>query len=71
MTYVLAQPQAMAAAAADAAGIGSAIYEANAAAAGQTTHVLAAADEVSEATAALFNSYAQEYQAIIKRGGVS
>ena len=70
MTNVLAQPQAMAAAAADVAGIGSAINEANAAAAGPTTGVLgAAADEVSASTAALFSSYAREYQALIKQAG--
>ena len=70
MTYVLTQPQAMAAAAADVAGIGSAINEANATAVGRTTGVLAAAaDEVSAATATLFNSYAQEYQAVIKQAG--
>ena len=68
MTYVLAQSQAMAAAAADVAGIGSAIDDANAAAAGPATGVLeAAADEVSVSAAALFNSYAREYQAIIKQ----
>jgi hypothetical protein len=70
MTYVLMQPQAMAAAAADVAGIGSAINEANATAAGRTTSVLAAAaDEVSAAIATLMNSYAQEYQAVIRRAG--
>ena len=70
MTNVLAQPQAMAAAAADVAGIGSAINDANAAAAGPTTGVLrAAADEVSASAATLFNSYAREYQAIIKQAG--
>jgi PE-PPE domain/PE family len=70
MTNVLAQPQAMAAAAADVAGIGSAINDANAAAAGPTTGVLeAAADEVSASAAALFNSYAREYQAITEQAG--
>jgi PE-PPE domain/PE family len=70
MTNMLAQPQAMAAAAADVAGIGSAISDANAAAAGPTTGVLeAAADEVSASAAALFNSYAREYQALIKQAG--
>ena len=70
MTNMLAQPQAMAAAAADVAGIGSAINDANAAAAGPTTGVLeAAADEVSASAASLFNSYAREYQAIIKQAG--
>jgi PE-PPE domain/PE family len=67
MANVLAQPQAMTAAAADVAGIGSAINDANAAAAGSTTGVLgAAADEVSASAAALFNSYAREYQAVVK-----
>jgi hypothetical protein len=68
MTYVLAQPQAMAAAASDVAGIGSAINEADAAAAAPTTGVLAAAaDEVSAPIATLFNSYAREYHAIIRQ----
>jgi len=70
MTYVLMQPQLMAAAAADVAGIGMAINEANAAAAGPTTGLLgAAADEVSAFTATLFNSYARQYQAVIKQAG--
>ena len=70
MTYVLTQPQVMAWAAADVARIGSAISEANAAAAGPTTGVLAAAaDEVSAATTTLFNSYAQKFEAIIKQAG--
>ncbi len=70
MAYVLAQPQAMAAATADIAGIGLAINEANAAAAGPTTGVLeAAADEVSASTATLLNSYAREYQAVIRQAG--
>jgi hypothetical protein len=65
---VLTQPQTIAAAAADVAGIGSAINEANAIAAGPTTGVLAsAADEVSAAAATLFNEYAQTYQAVIKQ----
>jgi hypothetical protein len=67
---VLAQPQAMAAAAADVADVGSVISDASAAAAGPTTGVLdAAADEVSAATASLFNSYAREYQSLVKRAG--
>ena len=70
MANVLAQPQAMRVAAADVARIGSAINEANAAAARSTTGLLrAAADEVSESAATLFNSYAREYQAIIKQAG--
>ncbi|MCV7079204.1 PE domain-containing protein, partial [Mycobacterium szulgai] len=64
---MLAQPAAMAAAAADIAGLGSAISEANAAAATRTTGVLAAAaDEVSAATAMLFNDLGQEYQAVTR-----
>ena len=55
----------MSAAATNLANIGSAITEANTAAAGQTTSVLAAgADEVSAAVAALFGAHAQSYQAL-------
>jgi hypothetical protein len=68
MTNLLTQPQSIAAAAADVAEIRSAIGAVNAAAAGQTTGLVAAAqDEVSAATARLFSSYAQEYQAVIKQ----
>jgi PE-PPE domain/PE family len=64
MSYVMTQPQMLATAAADVAGIGSTISEANAAAAGRTTGVMtAAADEVSEAIAAAFSQYGQGYQA--------
>ena len=60
----------MLAAAADVTGIGSAINDAKAAAAGPTTGVLeAAADEVSASAAAWFNSYAREYQALVKQAG--
>jgi len=66
--YVLTQPRAMAAAAADVAGVGSAINEANATAAGSTTGVpAAAADEVSAAAATLLSAYAREYQALTKQ----
>jgi hypothetical protein len=68
MTFVTIQPQ-MAAAAADVAGIGSAIDGATAAAVGRTTGVVAAGvDEVSAATATLFNAYAQEFQTVLKQG---
>lgn len=68
MSYVLVQPQAMGTAAAEVAGIGSAIEEATAAAAGETTGVLAAADdEVSAATATLFNAHARDWQAVLRR----
>jgi hypothetical protein len=43
MSYVIAAPDMLAAAAADVAGIGSSLSEANAAAATRTTGVLAAA----------------------------
>ncbi|MEQ6324318.1 PE family protein, partial [Mycobacterium canetti] len=60
---LMVAPELVAAAAADLTGIGSAISAANAAAAGPTTQVLAAAgDEVSAAIAALFSAHAQEYR---------
>ncbi|MGV7673157.1 PE family protein [Mycobacterium persicum] len=65
MSYVLTQPPAMVAAAAELAGIGSAINEAAASVAGPTTTIAtAAADEVSTAIAQLFGAFGQEYQAI-------
>ncbi|WP_139822423.1 PE family protein, partial [Mycobacterium lacus] len=65
MSYVLAAPQMMSAAATDLAGIRSVISAANAAAAVPTTGVLAAgADEVSAAIAALFGAHARAYQAV-------
>jgi hypothetical protein len=68
MTYVITQPQMLATAAVDTAGIGSAIEAANAAAAGRTTGVVAAAvDEVSEATATLFNTYAGEFRSLLRQ----
>ncbi|WP_204800918.1 PE family protein [Mycobacterium riyadhense] len=67
MTYLVTQPQLVAEAAANVAGIRSAIDAANAAAAGPTTSlVAAAADEVSAAAATLFSAYGQEYQALIR-----
>jgi len=68
MTSMIAQPQLMATAAADAAEINSAISAAKAAAAGPTTGLVAAAqDEVSAMTATLFGAYGQEYQAILQQ----
>jgi triacylglycerol lipase len=65
MSYVIAAPEMLAAAAADVAGIGSSLSEANAAAATQTTGVLAAAeDEVSAAIAALFSAHGQGFHAL-------
>lgn len=65
MTYARVQAGAMAAATADVAEIGWAVGEAKAAAASPTTNVAAAADEVSAATATLFNTYARDYQALL------
>ncbi|GAB7146256.1 hypothetical protein LRC484719_48700 [Mycobacterium riyadhense] len=63
--YVTVVPQLLAVAASDLAGIGSTISAANAVAAAQTTRMAAAAaDEVSAALAALFETYAQHYQTI-------
>ena len=65
MSFLSAIPQLMAQAANDLAGIGSTINEANTAASVATTGLLApAADEVSEAVAALFASHGQTYQAL-------
>ncbi|OOK71400.1 PE family protein [Mycobacterium kansasii] len=68
MSYVFAAPELLASAAADVDGIAAAIGAASVAAAGPTSNLLAAAgDEVSAATAALFNAYAQEYQAVVRQ----
>jgi hypothetical protein len=64
-SYVIAAPDALAAASAHLTGIGEAITDANTAAAASTTRLLAAgADEVSSAIAGLFGMHAQEYQAL-------
>jgi PE family len=65
LSYVIAAPEYVAAAATDLANIGSALGDANSAALGPTSSVFAAgADEVSAAISALFNSHAQVYQAL-------
>src|SRR5271170_7431095 len=65
MSFLIAAPEALVAAATDLANIGSTISEANVAAAAPTTGVLAAgADEVSTAIATLFAGHAQSYQAL-------
>ena len=67
-SYVIAAPEALAAASADFSGIGEALRAANAAASVPTTSLLAAAqDEVSAAIASLFGGYGQEYQAVSAR----
>ena len=65
MSYVITAPDMLAAAAADVAGIGSSLNEANAATVASTTRVIpAAADEVSAAIASLFSGHAQAFQAL-------
>src|SRR5882757_5513143 len=65
MSFLVASPEALLAAASDLSGIGSTIQMANAAAAAPTTSLLAAgADEVSTAIAALFDTHARMYQAL-------
>ncbi|WP_156764047.1 PE family protein, partial [Mycobacterium sp. 852002-50816_SCH5313054-b] len=64
-SFVLISPEVVTTASSDLTGIGSAIRSANAAAAGSTTSVLAAAqDEVSAAVSTVFGSYAREFQAL-------
>src|SRR5947209_1003304 len=65
MSFVVASPEALVAAATDLAGIGSALGEANGAAAAATTEVVAAgAGEVSTVIASLFGAHGQAYQAL-------
>ena len=65
MSYVVALPEMMSAAATDVASIGSVVATANRGVAGATTGVLAAAeDEVSLAIAGLFSAHGQGYQAL-------
>jgi len=69
MSFVIAAPELVTAAASDLASIGSTISAANAAAVAPTAGVVAAgAEEVSAAVAALFGTHAQAYQAL--SGGV-
>ncbi|WP_156452593.1 PE family protein, partial [Mycobacterium gordonae] len=65
MSYVYAFPDSFAAAAANVSRIGSSLSTANQAAANTTAQVVsAAADEVSEAVAALFSRHGQAYQSL-------
>jgi hypothetical protein len=65
MSYVIAAPEMMTAAATDVASIGSTLNVANAAAAAPTTGIVVAAeDEVSAAIAELFSGHARAYQAL-------
>jgi hypothetical protein len=65
MSFVIAAPEALMAAATDLTNIGATIGAANAAAATPTTAVKAAdADEVSTTIATLFAAHGQAYQAL-------
>jgi PE family len=65
MSYVIADPEMMTAAAADLAAIGSNVNAAHMVAAAKTTAVIpAAADEVSTGIAHLFSQHAANYQAL-------
>ena len=65
MSFVTTQPEALSAAAANLAGIGTMMSAQNSAAAAPTTGVIpAAADEVSALTATQFTIHAQMYQAV-------
>ncbi|ORA12633.1 PE-PPE domain-containing protein [Mycobacterium asiaticum] len=66
MSYLTTQPQLLTAAAENLAGLQASLNEVNAAVAGQTTGLAAAAaDEVSEAAAQLFRAFGLEYQEVI------
>ncbi len=66
MSYLATQPRPITDAAENLAGIRTALASANAAAAGQTTGLAAAAaDEVSQAAAALFRAFGLEYQDVV------
>jgi PE family len=64
MSYVIAAPELMTAAATDLANIGSTLNAANVAAAASTTGVIAAGHEVSAAIAAVFSAHGQGFQAL-------
>ncbi|MGB9226401.1 PE family protein, partial [Mycobacterium sp.] len=71
MSWVIAAPEYVAAAANDLAGIAATLSSANAAAAFPTGSVLAAgADEVSAGIAAMFGAHAQAYQAISQQAAL-
>lgn len=71
MSWVIAAPEYVAAAANDLAGIAATLSSANSAAAVPTASVLAAgADEVSAGIAAMFGAHAQAYQAISQQAAL-
>lgn len=64
MSFLIAMPGMVSAAATDLAGIGSALSEANSAATAATTGVMPAGlDEVSSAVASMFDAHGHAYQA--------
>ncbi|WP_155772016.1 PE family protein, partial [Mycobacterium asiaticum] len=68
MSYLVAVPDTVSAAATGMAGIGSALTAATAAASAQTTNLLAAGtDEVSSAIASLFSGHGLAYQQVATR----
>jgi hypothetical protein len=68
MSYVIAVPELMAAAAADLTNIGSDVSAAHTAAATSTVALIpAAADEVSASVAHLFSRYAEDFHALAGR----
>ncbi len=65
MSFVIAAPESVTAAATDLISVGSTIDSAHRSAAAATTGIVAAAqDEVSTAVASLFSSYAKDYQSV-------
>jgi PE-PPE domain/PE family len=71
MTFLITEPEIMAAVAGDVEHIGSAIGAANAAAAGPTSGVIGpAANEVSAAVTKLFGQFGREYQALVAQAAI-
>src|SRR5271166_4064717 len=70
-TFLIASPEALAAASADLRGIGEAIRAATGSAAPATTRIAAAAaDEVSAAIASVFGAHGSAYQALSAQAAV-
>lgn len=70
MSLTTINPDLLAAAAADIAGVGSSVQAGNALAAPRITGVLAAAaDEVSAAVAAILSGYGRDYQELAGQAG--
>ena len=69
MSFVIAAPEFVTAAASDLAKIGSTISATHAAAASTTVVIAAAGDEVSAAIASLFSGHAREFSGGERAGG--